>query len=461
MTRNTQQATLFGSQADVLLAELVQWVSNRHGLDRPAPTRTDLAVMVSRLGGTAQAGYAEAMRQGLEEWQRTIDALPAKLRRSDDFETAVRLLQDWRDRWLPGPEAAVVDTVESEIVSDTERMLEFVLNLEAKLLSDHGSLWDAQDLSPSLDPLITHWLRHGDRVLEVNDHAQPMTPTCLYVDHNEQAAIGRMLLDECSGAASAALYLPGMEESMPGRSLPVQWWDLGERPQVRSKGAPLGLRLMMACLMAYRKDNWGENGTMYIPLRAILRWLWPDSDLSGKPRSLPKRHQRARFYAASDAMHTVAAMFPDFTRGKLMRLVTLDDLPMPNSPGELDQVVTVKVRMPPGSTTGPRINRWLLTRLGVESAAAYRLYLNLVAQWWNPGVTRRRTKGEAGHWYQSHNPDHYPSLNEDQLVDLSFPTTSHRQRRNLRRDAHAAVDLLRRHGVLEIVDGKLLPVVRK
>ena len=457
MTRNTQQATLFGSQADVLLAELVQWASNRHGLDRPAPTRTDLAVMVSRRGGAEPAGYLEAMRRGLEEWRHTVNSLPAKLRRSADFDPALQLVRHWSDHWLT-VSSEPDDVVESAEVGNTEQLLEFMLRIEATLLSDHGRLWDAQELSPCLTPLITHWLRHGDRVLEVNDHPRPVMPTSLYIDQNEQGALGRMLLEQ-TAAGSAALYLPGMEDAMPGRSLPVHWWDLGQRPRQGGPGAPLGLRLMMACLMAYRQPHWHENGTMYIPLRVLMRWLWPATDLTGKKRLFPKRRQRAGFYAASNSMHTVEAMFPDYTRGKLMRLVTLDDLPMPNSANELEQVVTVKVRMPPGSTAGPRINRWLLTRLGVESAAAYRLYLNLAAHWWDPGTTRRRT--ETGHWYQSRNPEHYLSLNEDQLVNLSFPTSSRGQRRNLRGNAHAAVDLLQRHNVLQIVDGKLLPVVRR
>ena len=307
-----------------------------------------------------------------------------------------------------------------------------------------------------LGPLLVDWYTHGARTVRPNAHAKPLVPSNLWLPREAQAEGARLIrMRADQDGHTGQLYLPGLEQEAPALALPLQWWDMGSPKDAGGGGAALGLRLIVACLLRVGRQHWHESGVLILTYRHLLRDLWPATDLAGRKRRLPRPAQRRALFRAMNAVHSVEARFPDLIRQRLIQVVTIGDLPLPGAPDELDTDVRITVRLPAGSTHGPRIDRRLLARLGVESAPAYRLLLNLSALWHQPGTTRRRN--EAGHWYQSRNPAHYPRLTDDDLALMACPLDSRRNRQVTRSEARDAVSLLLQHGGAELADGKLLP----
>ena len=462
-------------KADLLWRETASEIGRRRAPERQPPHVQGLATHLTRAAGRNDPEFAAAVAQMLQRYAtfkrqaarvlQKAHASPADFPGSGGGQL---LVDGWLDELAEGPDQNAPPEAGRSAIC-----LNILIQQQAWLL-DRQQPGDPP-LRPVLQPVLEHWYAHGAHDVEMNSHERPFVPSNLFLDGSEQSALAGMLtaaarqsqdssqlllpgiadLDQSQGQ-----YLPGLRQMDRGRSLPLLYWDLGRKNMSRGRGAAPGLRLMIGCLMAYGREHWHDSGDMRIPLEELMRMIWPETDLAGKTRRLPRTKQRQAFYRATDALHSVAAMFPDTERGKLIRLVTFQDLPLPLSSGltpeELRQEVTVRIELPAGCESGPRIDRWLLPRLGVVSAPAYRLYLNLIALWWQPGRTRRKNK--AGAWFQSQDEKYYDPISDDQLIDMCNPNTTYRQRRNLKKGAFNAVHLLRRHNVLRITQsGKLLP----
>ena len=93
---------------------------------------------------------------------------------------------------------------------------------------------------------------------------------------------------------------------------------------------------------------------------------------------------------------------------------------LPSEPGvRLSDQIIIEVALPPGSKTGPVIDRQKLRRLGVESGPRYRTYIAIHSLAWQPGVTRivnPTTKGRG--W--AGNPDAYPVVTVQDRRMLAF-----------------------------------------
>ena len=104
-------------------------------------------------------------------------------------------------------------------------------------------------------------------------------------------------------------------------------------------------------------------------------------------------------------------------------LVNVSDIP--RGPGKLDDAVQIIVTLPPGSGSGPVVSP-NLNRYGVQSAPLYRGLLNLAYLWFDPGRTRFPVRG-GKHWLQVEDPERYPTITNDLLIELFYPTSTVKQ----------------------------------
>ena len=93
----------------------------------------------------------------------------------------------------------------------------------------------------------------------------------------------------------------------------------------------------------------------------------------------------------------------------------------------LDDQIIIEVALPPGSKTGPIINRRELRQLGVQSSPKYRAYIGVHSLAWALGVTRvvnPRTKKRG--W--AANPDAYPVLTVHDRRVIAFGAGDNKNR---------------------------------
>ena len=256
-------------------------------------------------------------------------------------------------------------------------------------------------------------------------------------------------------------WLPGFEhKAHVGPSLPLALYDLGAAPgdhTGRSPAANMALRVFIEGVMAVMGRNFGlatdrPVSPEGVTLREFLAWFYGDR----RPR--PNEYWPV-FMRAAEALDRHEARFPwhDPTTGKggLRRVVTLADIP--RGPGALDDLVTLTVHLPPGSQSGPVINRPRLRFWGRKSEVAYRAMLGLAYRWFVPGVTRIPANRRKSHWLQSHDPDRYEPLSDDDLIELCFPTSRNQNRRDLLQRAKAALRRMEHDGDLHIIGRRYLP----
>ena len=248
--------------------------------------------------------------------------------------------------------------------------------------------------------------------------------------------------------------LPGFKESTTiGPCLPLALYDLGDAPATsRGPAAPLPLRLFVEAVLAVPMDSRDTHNpvAMRVPLRHMLEWLYPS------PRKPRPNEYWPRLMTAFEALESPEARIPWYDpetgHGGLRRIVNISDIP--RGPAKLDDLISVIVDLPPGSGNGPQVSD-NLRQWGIKSAAGYRALLNLAYRWFEPGRTHFPVgKGRRRYWAQANDPDRYPSLSDDELIALCFPTSSRSARRNLVSDARKVIRQLEHAGELRVVEAK-------
>ena len=310
-----------------------------------------------------------------------------------------------------------------------------------------------------LAPLVNAWQNPPRPVEPSRRTTSRVIPARLAMADATSPRNGRLLFSPAAHASygpdGQQLVMPGFAKpDSPSPALPLALYDLGAGPAISpGKGAPLALRMFVESVLSVPMDE-RERGlpvAMSISLRNFLKWLYPT-------RTPSPAEYWPRLMAAVDALDSWDARIPLYDpqtkRNELRRVVSVGGIP--RGPGALDESVRVIVDLPPGSGNGPQVSDNL--RLwGVKSAPAYRLLINLAYQWHNPGVTKIPIgKGKGRHWVQVDDPDRYPTINDAELVALTFPTTRrHRGRRSV--EALAVAKQLEQAGELRFVEGKILP----
>ena len=256
--------------------------------------------------------------------------------------------------------------------------------------------------------------------------------------------------------------MPGFRHDRQAPALPLALYDLGLGSldhRGRSPAAPLALRLWVASiLLTQQQDRHGDHPVAFeISLRQLLAELYPGR--TPRPNEYWPRLMKA-IEDLDSAEARVPWYDPETERGGLRRVVSVGDIP--RGPGDLDDVVRIIVDLPPGSENGPQVSD-NLSLWGVKSDRAYRALLNLAYWWHNPGVTTRpigkRVDGHGDFWAMSSNPAHYPEMSDAQMVEIVFPTSAQRQRRNLVGDAKKVLRELQRAGEIDIINGKAMPAL--
>ena len=155
-------------------------------------------------------------------------------------------------------------------------------------------------------------------------------------------------------------------------------------PPSRGPAAPLPLRLFVEAVLAVPMDSRTSHTpvSMRVTLREMLAWPYPN------PRKPRPNEYWPRLLAAFEALESPAARIPWYAletgQGGLRRIVNISDIP--RGPGNMDDLTSIIVDLPPGSGNGPQVSD-NLRYWGVKSAAGYRALLNLAYRWFEPGRT--------------------------------------------------------------------------
>ena len=294
----------------------------------------------------------------------------------------------------------------------------------------------------------------------INDRLDPLLPTSVAV-----VGPGSPLYHAGLFAVEARLdsgvrmgLLPGLPTDLQGPMLPIALYNLLNREPGSAGGrgvAELHLRIFVEGLCSVMRRNWRSAERFPVSvsttLRDFLRWFYPG-------RTPRPNEYWPRLMAASAALDRPEAriLYRDLESGRsgLRRVVSFGDIP--TRPRALDDEVSLVVHLPPGSTSGPQINRGRLRYWGAKSAPAYRALLALAYQWFRPGVTRVPGPGGNG-WVQSQDPSAYEPYSRGQVVELCFPMSIKANRRELAARAWRVVRTLEATGDVRVVGQRILP----
>ena len=264
---------------------------------------------------------------------------------------------------------------------------------------------------------------------------------------------GRLFTLAARPSEDGQLVLPGFDNpEIIGPCLPLALYDLGEGPGSTSRGAPLALRVWIEAILAVPVSWRGGPVRIEMTWRDFMRYLWP--------RTLPRPAIRyMALVKAAMALDSIDARIPwEFDgSGGLRRVVSMWDIP--RTPEKMDDVVSIEVRLPPGSGKGPVITP-NLNFYGLDNAPAYRALLNLAYVWHDPGRLRVPASKRANTWTFVKDPARYPPMTDREIIALCYPTSNQRNRRVLAQRARKVLERLATNGEIRIVDRHILPPVR-
>ena len=256
--------------------------------------------------------------------------------------------------------------------------------------------------------------------------------------------------------------LPELERDVQGPLLPLPLYNLLTTVAGRGRGghggADLGLRIFVESLCSVMKRDWRRSERRPVlvqtTLREFLSWFYPRR----KPR--PNEYW-PRLMAACAALDReevrVPWRDPETGTGGLRRVVSLVDIP--RGAHALDDAIGIVVHLPPGSRSGPTINRSRLRYWGWKSEPAYRAKLALAYQWYRPGVTRIPAGDGKGDWVQSQDPECYEPYTRDRIIELCFPTSVNSNRRLLVARSWEVIRRLEAAGEVRVIGDRVLPPV--
>ena len=240
--------------------------------------------------------------------------------------------------------------------------------------------------------------------------------------------------------------------------LPLALYDLGlGATKNRGGGAPLALRLWVEAILSVPMEerDTPHPVSMEVDLRTMRKRLWPKSW-----RGYNTDRLRRTLEDVSTALDTWEAAWPwhDPTTGQsgTRRIVLISDIGK-----SLDDVMRIIVDLPPGAATGPQVPS-TLGEWGAKDAAAYRALLNLAFEWYEPGRTHMPVGNRDNrHWARVHDPSRYPQFNEQDVIDLAYPTTKDSNQRRALQEAMRALKTLEAAGELRLLgkpgDWRILP----
>ena len=179
--------------------------------------------------------------------------------------------------------------------------------------------------------------------------------------------------------------LPGIEPLQPGPVPVLPFVGMFDRAGGASiatgGGASHALRLFVECVMAVpaaARRSKGPPAVLTCTLRQLVEGLWP--------RGWQRGRDWLRLLAGLEDLARLGVEWEHGGTGGVWATVTVRNLPRDGA--ALDDVCRFEVLLPPGSGSGPMVDRTPLRLLGLDSAPAFRLYLALCWLWDRHGTFR-------------------------------------------------------------------------
>ena len=279
-----------------------------------------------------------------------------------------------------------------------------------------------------LEPLVRAW--QGRTVLrQPNKRNDPLLPVIRPIQlrvplEREAAQMMLGLVPDSSEEKAMPLFPRFPDLSNQARRVPLLALADASGTPSRSygKGAALDLRLVIETTLSIDPDDRVLSAIALVFKVGELRHaLFPNTWRKG--RDWPRMRE------ALLRAHTRS--IPIDERGNQWFPLVIRQLPSETGM-RLDDEVIIEVALPPGSKTGPIINRQELRQLSIESSPKYRAYIGVHSLAWEPGVTRivnptTKKRGWAG------SPTSYPvlTLNDRRMIAFGPSDTKHRTREEI------------------------------
>lgn len=217
---------------------------------------------------------------------------------------------------------------------------------------------------------------------------------------------------------------PEARESLIRRVPLLAMSDFAGRPvMAQGRGAPLAFRIPIEAALSLRPEDRGRDSVrLALTVREWRDGLFPRGWRRGETGGRPGDWQRVR-----DALAEADRALIPWGRdgGGFWRMFALRGDPGPGA--SLDDLVVVDVALPPGSGSGPVINRPALRLLGVDSGPRYRAFLAMEAANWIPGRTRVPNP-RTGRFGWTGNRAAYPVFTAQDRRELAFGTEDAKNR---------------------------------
>ncbi|MDE0205987.1 MAG: hypothetical protein OXP66_08165 [Candidatus Tectomicrobia bacterium] len=274
--------------------------------------------------------------------------------------------------------------------------------------------WSPPAEHPLTEKVRTWWSlpKRVDR----NTHLTRIMPSEVAVAPRAHPRAGRLFQPHGAGRGSEGMPLfPGLEdgEDYSRPRLPIHLHRLGLDRQ-HGTGAPLAERMFVEALLGAANQIPNLPEVYSVTFRDFMQALWPGQHL--RPSEwLPKVEAAAK--ALGDREARIAWEDPASGHGGLRQVVAVTDIP--RTPDKLEDLVSVTVNLPPGSRAGPLMPEHLLA-WGARSHLAFVGLINLGFNWFDPGILRVPSP-RGRHWLQVQDPERYPDLTPDDLLELFMP----------------------------------------
>ena len=309
-----------------------------------------------------------------------------------------------------------------------------------------------------LAPLVRAWIQRPYAVKPSRRTTGQIIPARLAQAEPQHDKRAGELFSLAAHRRSGQMVLPGFSVERRLPALPLALYELGGGTANHSRAAALPLRMFIQSVIAVPQQERGTGRPVAleeVTLREFLTWFWPNR------RPTPEEYWPALVDAADQLFRLrIPLVDPETGRGHLRQMVNISGIP--RGPDALDDTVRVVVDLPAGSTRGPQLSD-NLRYWGNWSAPAYRALINLAYLWYEPGVTihpvGRKRGGKGQFWVQSQDPERYPELSDQDLVDVCYPVTETKNRRVLLQRSRLTIAKLEKAGELRIDGRRILPPV--
>lgn len=202
----------------------------------------------------------------------------------------------------------------------------------------------------------------------------------------------------------------------------------GVPTMARGRGAPLDLRLAVGVCVLTPHAVREARGRIAVTVRELRDFLFPNG--------WERRRDWPRIQTALWKAHNY--MLPGRYKWRGRNVHGWVPFRLEGGVGDdagLEDVVLIEVKLPPGSSHGPIIDRHDLTQLGVRSAPKFRAYIAAHSVAWRPGVTRRPHPRNPDFHVWSADAANYLALTRADRRRLAFGALDKRNRTRANQDA--------------------------